>query len=146
MKGMKSRQHWQCALGIVASSAAACVVGAAALASLAVHAAGPGPIAIIGVDGADWQTIDPLIAAGRLPTFAALKAAGGVGTMRPEPPLLSPIIWTTIATGRRPEDHGVLDFMVDEPGGAQMPVSGGARRMKALWEIFSGAGRPALIW
>src|SRR5947207_2623685 len=145
MKGMKSRQHWRRALGIVATSAAAYVVVAAALRSPAVRAAGPAPIAIIAVDGADWQTIDPLIAAGRLPTFAALKAAGGVGTMRPEPPLLSPIIWTTIATGRRPEDHGVLDFMVDQPGGGQMPVSGGARRTKALWEIFSDAGRPVLV-
>jgi tetratricopeptide (TPR) repeat protein len=142
---MKSRQHWPRSLAIAATLLAACIVGGAGLAWLAVRAAEPPPIAIIGVDGADWQTIDPLIAAGRLPAFAMLKAAGGVGTMRPEPPLLSPIIWTTIATGRRPEDHGVLDFMVDQPGGGQMPVSGGARRTKALWEIFSEAGRPVLI-
>ena len=138
----------QCAFAIAATALAACVVGVgggAVHVSLAVRAAEPAPIAIIGVDGADWQTIDPLIAAGRLPAFAVLKAAGGTGTMRPEPPLLSPIIWTTIATGRRPEDHGVLDFMVDQPGGVQMPVSGGARRTKALWEIFSDAGRPVLI-
>jgi tetratricopeptide (TPR) repeat protein len=143
---MKSRGHWRCALGMAAATAlAGCVVGAAALLSLAVRAAEPAPIAIVAVDGADWQTIDPLIAAGRLPAFAALKAAGGTGIMRPEPPLLSPIIWTTIATGRRPEDHGVLDFMVDQPGGGQMPVGGGARRTKALWEIFSDAGRPVLV-
>src|SRR5207247_5068121 len=92
-----------------------------------------------------YQTPVPLISAGRLPPCAARKATGGGGTMRPEPPLLSPIIWTTIATGRRPEDHGVLDFMVDQPGGGQMPVSGGARRTKALWEIFSDAGRPVLV-
>src|SRR6266851_7710093 len=91
-----------------------------------VGAASPAPIAIIAVDGADWQAVDPLIAEGRLPAFAALKAAGAVGTMRPEPPLLSPIIWTTIITGRRPGVHGVLDFMVDHPGGAQPPAGGGA--------------------
>ena len=154
---MKSRKHLRCVLGIAATALAGC--GLAALGLLPVRAAGPAfapgtqasfgaagpaPIAIIAVDAADWQTIDPLIAAGRLPAFAALKAAGGVGTMRPEPPLLSPIIWTTIATGRRPEDHGVLDFMVDQAGGP-MPVSGGARRTKALWEIFSDAGRPVLV-
>src|SRR5258705_9338382 len=122
---MKSRQAWQRALGVAATALAACVVdvwGGAVHVSLAVHAVEPAPIAIIGVDGADWQTIDPLIAAGRLPAFAVLKAAGGTGTMRPEPPLLSPIIWTTIATGPRPEDHGVVDFMVDQPGRVQMPV------------------------
>jgi len=65
--------------------------------------------------------------------------------MRPDPPLLSPLIWTSIATGRRPEDHGVLDFMVDIPGGGQAPVSGGARQTKALWEIFSDAGRSVFV-
>src|SRR5205814_1464161 len=70
---------------------------------------------------------------------------GAIGTMRAEPPLLSPIIWTTIATGRRPEDHGVLDFLVDRPGGGQAPVGSNARRTKALWEIFSDAGKASLV-
>lgn len=102
-------------------------------------------VAVIGIDAGDWQVIDRLVSAGRLPTFAALEQRAVLGIMRPEPPLLSPIIWTTIATGRRPEDHGVLDFMVDLPGGGQAPVSGGARRAKALWEILSDANRPVLV-
>ncbi|HEV3141129.1 MAG TPA: tetratricopeptide repeat protein [Vicinamibacterales bacterium] len=108
-------------------------------------AAQPAPSAIVGVDGADWLAIDKLTAAGRLPTFAALKKLGRGGVMRPEPPLLSPLIWTSIATGRRPEDHGVLDFMVDVPGRGPSPVSGAARTAKALWEIFSEAGRPVFV-
>jgi hypothetical protein len=128
------------------------IAAAAAIASFITGAAMPraraqpaATIALIGVDGADWNTIDRLLATGELPTFAALKRAGSTGVMRPEPPLLSPLIWTTIATGRRPEDHGVLDFMVDLPGGGQAPVTGGARRTKALWEIFSDAGRPVFV-
>jgi predicted AlkP superfamily phosphohydrolase/phosphomutase len=105
----------------------------------------PPKVAIFGIDAADWRTIDPLVAAGHLPTFARLKQTGVFGVMRSEPPLLSPIIWTTIATGREPEDHGVLDFMVDTPGGGQAPVTGGARRVKAIWEIWSGANRNVLV-
>ena len=142
---MRSRGHLPDMLGIAAPVLAACALCAAGFGARAVPAAEPAPIAIIAVDGADWQAIDLLLTAGRLPAFAVLKAGGGIGTMRAEPPLLSPIIWTTIATGRNPEDHGVLDFMVDQPGGGQMPVSGGARRTKALWEIFSDAGRPVLV-
>src|SRR4051812_41370534 len=57
------------------------------------------------------------------------------------PPLLSPIIWTTIATGRTPDEHGVLDFMVDLPSGGQGPVSVASRRVPALWTIASAQGR-----
>lgn len=105
----------------------------------------PEKIAIFGVDAGDWRVIDGLVAAGQLPCFARLKQVGATGVLQPEPPLLSPIIWTTMATGRRPEDHGVLDFMVDRPGGGQAPVTGGARRVKALWEIWSEAGRRVLV-
>jgi hypothetical protein len=75
MKVMKSRRRSRCALAIAAAAIAAGVVVGAGLGSLVVRAADPAPIAIIAVDAADWQTIDPLIAAGRLPAFALLKAA-----------------------------------------------------------------------
>jgi tetratricopeptide (TPR) repeat protein len=106
---------------------------------------GPEKVAIFGVDAGDWREIDRLVGAGRLPTFARLERVGQVGILHSTAPLLSPIIWTTIATGRPPEDHGVLDFMVDRPGGGQAPVTGGARRVKALWEIWSEAGRRSFV-
>jgi tetratricopeptide (TPR) repeat protein len=102
-------------------------------------------IAIVGVDAADWRAIDLLVSRGELPTFSRLRRVAACGTLRADLPLLSPIIWTTIATGRNPEDHGVLDFMVDLPGGGQAPVGGGARRVKAMWEIWSDAGRRSLV-
>jgi Flp pilus assembly protein TadD len=98
-------------------------------------------IILLGLDAADWLAIDPLLAAGKLPTFARLKAAGRTGILLSTPPLVSPIVWTTIATGRRPEDHRVLDFMVDLPTGGQAPITVAARRVQALWNIFSAAGR-----
>ncbi|HXB56178.1 MAG TPA: tetratricopeptide repeat protein [Vicinamibacteria bacterium] len=99
------------------------------------------PIILLGLDAADWLVIDPLLAAGKLPTLARLKAAGRTGILLSTPPLVSPIVWTTIATGRRPEDHRVLDFMVDLPAGGQAPITSAARRVQALWNIFSAAGR-----
>src|SRR5688500_18256690 len=81
--------------------------------------AGGRPVLLVGIDAADWAVIDPLVAAGRLPAFARLRAGGRTATLVATPPLLSPIIWTTIATGRHPDEHGVLDFMADLPGGGQ---------------------------
>ncbi len=98
-------------------------------------------ILLVGLDGADWRVIDPLVRAGALPTFGRLEARGRIGILVATPPLVSPILWTTIATGRRPEDHRILDFMVDLPGGGQAPVPSSERRVAALWNVFSDAGR-----
>jgi tetratricopeptide (TPR) repeat protein len=111
----------------------------------AAQGAGPRPVILVGLDGADWQAIEPLAAAGRLPAFARLRAAGRTGVLRATPPLVSPIIWTTIATGRRPEDHQVLDFMVDLPSAGQAPVGVAERRVEALWNIASGRGRRVAV-
>ena len=112
-----------------------------------VDAAGekPRPVILVGLDGADWQAIEPLVAAGRLPAFARLREAGRTGVLKATPPLLSPILWTTIATGRRPEDHQVLDFMVDLPSGGQAPAGVAQRRVEALWNILSARGRSVAV-
>jgi hypothetical protein len=60
--------------------------------------AGPEKVARFGVDAADWRVIDRLIAAGQLPAFARLKRVASVGILQADPPLLSPLIWTTIAS------------------------------------------------
>jgi tetratricopeptide (TPR) repeat protein len=98
-------------------------------------------VLLVGLDAADWLAIDPLIAQGRLPHFAALRQRGRSSTMISTPPLLSPILWTTIATGQSPEEHGILDFMVDLPDGRQAPVAATSRRVPALWNLLSARQR-----
>jgi tetratricopeptide (TPR) repeat protein len=98
-------------------------------------------VVLVGIDAADWLAIDPLVRAGRLPTFARLRSHGRTGVMLSTPPLISPMIWTTIATGVEPENHGILDFMADLPDGRQMPVGSSQRLAPALWNHFSQAGR-----
>ena len=101
-------------------------------------------VAILGLDGADWELIDPLIARGRLPNLARLKARAAWGPMKSMDPMLSPILWTTVATGKPPDQHGIIDFLIREPGtGKPQPVSSRARRVKALWNITTDAGRTA---
>lgn len=102
-------------------------------------------VLLIGLDGADWNAIDPLVDAGRLPTFARLRAAGRTATLVASPPLVSPILWTTIATGRHPDEHGVLDFMVDLPTGGQAPVGSIHRKVPALWNLFSASDRRVAV-
>jgi predicted AlkP superfamily pyrophosphatase or phosphodiesterase len=93
-------------------------------------------VAIIGVDGCDWDKLGPLVESGRLPTFKRLMDNGVYGNLTSLPPLVSPRIWTTIATGKTPEKHGIRDF-INEQG---VPVNSTMRTARPVWDIVSGAG------
>ncbi len=101
-----------------------------------------GRVLFVGLDGADWQFLDPLLAAGRMPNLARILAGGARGTLHSFQPLLSPLIWTTIATGVPPEVHGVLDFFERGPGGQPAMIGSGARQVPALWNILSALDVP----
>lgn len=103
-------------------------------------------IAIIGLDGADWAALDPLISAGRLPELGSFRTHGASGVTIASLPLLSPLIWTTIATGRTPDEHGVLDFVAFDSDGRRRPVSSYERKCRALWNIFSENGRTVGVY
>jgi tetratricopeptide (TPR) repeat protein len=93
---------------------------------------------VIGIDSADWRLIEPLLAAGKLPNLARLKeqaAWGPLQTLADIP--LSPVIWTSIATGKTADQHGIAWFMVDQPDGTRVPVRSTNRKAKALWNILA---------
>jgi predicted AlkP superfamily phosphohydrolase/phosphomutase/tetratricopeptide (TPR) repeat protein len=103
---------------------------------------GKGPrVLLIGIDGADMRIVDRLVREGKLPTFARLKREGAWGRLRSVEPLLSPLVWTSIATGRRPQDHGIFDFVEITPDGKPTPITSTRRRVPALWNLASTYGR-----
>jgi len=105
-------------------------------------AASPAPrVLLIGIDGADLSIIDRLIAAGKLPAFARLEREGAFGPLKSQEPLISPVVWTTIATGRAPQDHGVLDFVEVGADGQATPITSLRRRVPALWNIAGEFGK-----
>jgi predicted AlkP superfamily phosphohydrolase/phosphomutase len=93
------------------------------------------------MDGLEPRLVRDLLAQRRLPTFRRLIARGTLAgiDVREDPvkPLaqVSPAAWTTIATGCRPEDHGITDFLRD---GAL--VNSTMRRRPAVWNILTRAG------
>jgi hypothetical protein len=98
-------------------------------------------VLLVGLDGADWDLIDPMIERGELPRFASLKRDGAWARMRSNVPTLSPLLWTTIATGKSPDRHGINDFLVADPRtGQRVPINSTFRRVKALWSILADAG------
>ncbi len=102
----------------------------------------PTRVVLVGFDGLDWGLLDRLIADGRCPNFARMKSEGAWANLVSYQPVLSPLIWTSIATGRRPEIHGVLDFVVTDPDtGADVPISNRFRKVHAFWNVLSAEGR-----
>lgn len=99
-------------------------------------------VIFIGVDGGDWEFIRPMIEDGALPNFKKIVEQGSTGPLKSIEPLLSPLIWTSIATGKLPEDHGILNFTdVDPKTGKKTPVTRMARKVDALWNILGDDGR-----
>lgn len=95
-------------------------------------------VLLVGIDGATFRVLDPLLAAGEAPSFKALIERGSRGVLRSENPMASPALWTTIATGRSRADHGIQDFIVrNDPKRprAGVLVSSRDRKTLALWNI-----------
>jgi tetratricopeptide (TPR) repeat protein len=102
------------------------------------------PVVFVGLDGADWAQLEPLLAAGALPHLARLRAASAWGVLESETPALSPLLWTSMMTGHSPLEHGVLDFSRFRPGsGTREPITSDERRVPAVWNAFAWAGRSA---
>ncbi len=100
-----------------------------------------GKVLLVGLDGADWNIIDPLMSSGRMPHLARLVHEGVRARLRSINPMLSPVIWTSIATGVVPARHGILDFVANtEREGERVPVSATQRRVKAIWNMLGERG------
>jgi len=93
-------------------------------------------VTLIGIDGATWRVLDPLLARGGLPNVARLIANGVRAPLRSRIPLYSAAVWTTMATGVRRERHGITDFQTRD-GHLSASVH---RRVPALWTLASNAG------
>lgn len=105
------------------------------------------PVLFVGLDGADWQLLEPWLEAGKMPNLARLRREGSWGEFETETPPLSPLLWTTMMTGHSPLEHGVLDFSRYRPGdGAREPITREEREVPALWNAATWAGKSVAVF
>jgi hypothetical protein len=91
-------------------------------------------VVLVELNEITWRLLDPLLERGELPNIAALIRRGARGTtIAPEvPPDLDPwISWTTLYTGRPPQEHGVK-FLEQPPETVHGP---------RIWDMAAEAGR-----
>jgi predicted AlkP superfamily phosphohydrolase/phosphomutase/tetratricopeptide (TPR) repeat protein len=116
--------------------------------SPALDATTPGKrrVLLVGWDSADWKVINPLLDAGKMPHLEQLINGGIIGNLATLYPILSPMLWTSIATGKRPMKHGIHGFAEPDPHtGSVRPITNLSRKTKAIWNILSQQGKKCIV-
>lgn len=131
----------------VVAVAAVLVAGLAVVAWWRTRPPVPRRVIVVGLDGADWQLLDAYVGSGAMPELSRLVKEGRTGVLESFVPTLSPLVWTTIATGRSPLEHRILDFTRFDPAtGQREPITSDERRVKAVWEMAGDMGREVAVF
>lgn len=93
-------------------------------------------VVVLGFDGANWPTIDPLIEKGRLPFLKKLKEESAWANFETFKPAKSNVVWTSIASGKTMLKHGILDFAYLKKNNIKVPFSKSDRREPMIWQIL----------
>ncbi len=96
----------------------------------------------VGLDGATFDVIDPMVKDGRLPTLARILSDGTRAHLRSTVPPLSAPAWVTFMTGTNPGAHGIFHFRTMERGVLGPDLVGSwSYRGKTIFDYASRAGR-----
>jgi predicted AlkP superfamily phosphohydrolase/phosphomutase len=102
---------------------------------------------VIGLDGAAWHLLGPLLDAGLMPRLQALRSGGACGTLLSTVPTYTPPAWTSAATGVNPGRHGIYGF---HSGNAQSErqelMHSGKVAAPTVWEMANAQGARAGIF
>jgi predicted AlkP superfamily phosphohydrolase/phosphomutase len=94
---------------------------------------------VIGLDGATFDLLDPLMDQGRLPNLRRLRDQGVWGRLSSTVPPVSVPAWPTFATGRNPGKTGMYDFLVRTPNAYKVMPSP-PLRVRPFWEAIGNHG------
>jgi predicted AlkP superfamily phosphohydrolase/phosphomutase len=105
-------------------------------------------VIFLGLDGLDPRLTERFLREGKLPNLAKLVSAGGYKRLRTTFPSLSPVAWSTFATGVNPAKHNIFDFL-DRDLKSYLPQLSSARvgqppRVLKLGRLRIPLSRPSL--
>ncbi len=103
-------------------------------------------VIIIGLDGATFRLIKPLVSQGKLPVLSRLLREGSHGELESTMPPMSAQAWTSFMTGRNIGKHGLVDFLMRQPGSYRLQiVNAKSRDGDTLWDRLSRSGRRVAV-
>jgi predicted AlkP superfamily phosphohydrolase/phosphomutase len=101
---------------------------------------------VLGLDGATFDLIDPLIESGDLPNLESVIREGVRANMNSTIPHHSAPAWTSFATGKGPGKHGILGFTRMMPNSYKLElVYGSDNKARALWDVAGEKGKKVIV-
>jgi predicted AlkP superfamily phosphohydrolase/phosphomutase len=102
---------------------------------------------LIGLDGATFDVLDPLMDAGVMPHLKRVMDGGVRATLRSTVPALTPPAWTSLVTGHGPGTHGIFDFFRKDSPSSQHFGLLTSRDVDSppIWSLATDAGLQSTI-
>ncbi len=99
-------------------------------------------VLILGLDGATFDVLTPLMDAGRMPNLKRMVDNGASGTMYSTVPPITPAAWTTFMTGKGPGTHGIIDFERYDVHTNQLSfnTTNALQRVRTIWRVLGDKG------
>ena len=98
-------------------------------------------VLIIGLDGATFEILGPLMDEGYMPNLKRIVSQGTAGILYSTNPPITPAAWTTFMTGKGPGRHGIIDFEKYDARNNSLSFNSTFEiREKTIWEILSEKG------
>lgn len=95
-------------------------------------------VVVVGLDGATFDIINPMIEKGKLPNLAKMMESGVYGELTSTIPPNSSVAWSSFMTGKNPGKHGVYYFLEKKIGSYERPaISSRSIKSRTLWRILS---------
>jgi predicted AlkP superfamily phosphohydrolase/phosphomutase len=101
---------------------------------------------VIGLDGASFNVLDPLIEKGYLPHIAKLIAGGSRADLETTFPPITAVAWSSFMTGRNPGKHGIFEFVRrDHHSKRELAVNASFRQGSAIWDLLGDEGKRVIV-
>lgn len=95
-------------------------------------------VLVIGLDGATWDILNPLMRDGKMPQLKNLLDKSARGVLMSSIPPVTAAAWTCFSTGKNPGKHGLVDFIYFPEHGYRVTIANSTTRKAAtLWNLLS---------
>jgi predicted AlkP superfamily phosphohydrolase/phosphomutase len=94
---------------------------------------------VLGLDGVPWTLLDRYTDQGALPNMRRLREDGVAGPLQSTKLANTPVAWPSIASGKRPDAHGLYEFFQLESDYSQQPHTSEDLGASMLWDVVQPA-------